>query len=103
MSLLEDEVRELIARRRNQILIHSIIYYRYGTSVIEDTQFDEWANQLAALQMQYPDIASLCPYAEEFKGFDGTTGYHLPMYDSVLLSKAQYVIEISKQFNNKEG
>ncbi|RPK19969.1 DNA ligase LigA-related protein [Paenibacillus xylanexedens] len=102
MISLENEVRELIKRRRNQVLIHSIIYYRYGTSVIDDKKFDEWAYQLAALQLQYPEISEQCPYAQEFKGFDGTTGYHLPMYDSGLLSKALYIIQISQQFNKEQ-
>ncbi|WP_375790254.1 DNA ligase LigA-related protein [Paenibacillus agricola] len=36
---------DLIARRRRQIFVHSAIYYRLGTSVIDDATFDRWGRE----------------------------------------------------------
>lgn len=95
---LEEQVAELINRRRNQVLIHSVIYYRFGESVISDKEFDSWAYQLSALQEQYPEIAEKCVYAEAFRDFDGTTGYHLPMYDDALLRRAEHLLSLNRVY-----
>jgi NAD-dependent DNA ligase len=91
-----DSIEELINRRRRQILVHSCIYYQFNTSIIPDKQFDAWAYELAALQRTYPDIANKCAYAQEFADFDGTTGFHLPMYGWIV-DKAQNLINIHRE------
>lgn len=93
----EKEIKELINRRRRQVLVHSCIYYRFGTSVVSDKQFDEWAYELRNLQEQYPELAKRCVYAEEFEDFDGTTGYHLPLADENVVSKAHHLIQLHKE------
>jgi hypothetical protein len=40
----ENEITELITRRRRQVLAHSFAYYR------------NWAKELAELQRKYPEI-----------------------------------------------
>ena len=37
-----ETIRELIHRRRRQVLVHSILYYRLGKPLISDRQFDRW-------------------------------------------------------------
>ena len=69
----------LINRRRRQILVHSYIYYKLGTSIIDDHKWDKWARDLVDLQKVYPTIAKKVPYHDAFKGFDGSTGYNLPV------------------------
>jgi len=71
------EIKELITRRRRQILVHSAIYYRLNSSVISDHKFDEWCNELVELQDKHPEIASECPYNVSFHDFEGQTGYDL--------------------------
>lgn len=71
-------IRDLILRRRRQILVHSCIYYRLNESLITDSKFDEWAYELVKLQKENPEEANSLPYAEAFKGFDGSTGFNLP-------------------------
>lgn len=73
----ETEIRQLIRRRRLQIIVHSIIYYRLGSSIIPDYQFDEWGRELVNLQKRYPIISKNLEYYEDFKDWDATTGYHL--------------------------
>lgn len=70
-----------IKQRRLQMLVHSCIYYEFNTSIITDKQFDTWAKELVKLQKDYPEENRQVPWYEEFKDWDGTTGYHLPLRD----------------------
>lgn len=75
-----DGVRELIHRRRRQILVHSIIYYARGTNIISDAQFDNWSHELVQLQADHPEDSEAVEYMrEEFRDFTGDTGFHLPL------------------------
>ncbi len=96
--ITNEEIKELILRRRRQILINSCIYYVYGKAVITDKQFDKWAYELADLQKKYPDLAIECgEFNEEFKDWDGTTGYQLPIYSGWCTRKAEQVLEYAGQ------
>ena len=94
-----DEVRELIQRRRLQILIHSCIYYKLATSLVSDSQWQQWANELVELQKQYPSICKRVDYHEAFEGFDGTTGFHLPFGEDEILAKALQLLS----YNERKG
>lgn len=74
-------IMDLINKRRRQILVHSIIYYQYNDNLISDAKWSEWAKELYDLQIQYPDIADICVMAKEFKNFDPSTGFDLPLDD----------------------
>lgn len=77
-----NEVQELIHRRRRQVLYHSILYYKFNTTVIEDSVFDKWALELVELQTKHPKDSAAVPYMlEAFKDFTGETGFHLPLGD----------------------
>lgn len=76
-----EEIRELINRRRRQILVHSIIYYRMNENLIIDDQWSEWALELETLQNKYPEIAKTCVFADAFSNFDHSTGCNLPLDD----------------------
>ena len=93
-------IAKLITRRRRQILVHSVIYYRLNDNIISDQQWSEWALELENLQTQYPDIASECPLADAFKGFDHSTGENLPLDDPWALNKARYLLMLR---NKREG
>lgn len=73
---------ELIHRRRRQVLVHSILYYRFDCPVLKDWEFDEMARDLARLQKVYPEASDkVLYYREAFSDFNGETGYHLPLSD----------------------
>jgi hypothetical protein len=76
-----DEIKELINRRRRQILVHSIIYYSFDENIISDSQWSKWAEELVKLQQQYPEIARDCVYADAYENFDGSSGFNLPLND----------------------
>lgn len=79
--MTKNEAKELIKKRRDQILIHSCIYYELNESLITDNQWATWAKELVKLQTKYPDIAKNLPWAKAFENFDASTGYNLPLRD----------------------
>lgn len=76
---MTEEISERINQRRRQILVHSVIYYKYNDSIISDDKWISFAKELRDLQEQYPKIAAACEYAEEFDRFDYSSGYDLPL------------------------
>lgn len=76
-----ERVKGLINRRRRQILVHSIIYYKYDTNLISDSTWSNWAKELLDLQLNYPELSKECIMFEYFKDFDPSTGYTLPLND----------------------
>jgi hypothetical protein len=95
-SLSREAIAELITRRRRQILVHSVIYYRWNDNVIDDHTFDLWSKELAELQEKYPDIAAECEWHEAFADFDGSTGAFLPLHDPDALNMAGRVLNAVK-------
>ena len=95
-AVSKNDIAELITRRRRQVLIHSIIYYRMNENIISDEKWAEWALELETLQKEHPDIAATCPYAEGFKDFDHSTGMNLPLDDSWAVRKATQLLEWRK-------
>lgn len=91
-----EQIKELIARRRRQILVHSIIYYKLNENLIDDITWSKWALELEQLQKQYPEIASRCLLAKEFQNFDHSTGMNLPLDNPWGIRTAQYLIAISR-------
>lgn len=85
------QIAEKIQQRRLQMLIHSCIYYEFNRNVISDRQFDIWAKELVQLQKDYPEIAKQIDWAEAFEGFDGSTGFDLPIKDEWVQSKARKI------------
>lgn len=46
-----------IRRMRRQILVHSIIYYRFSDNLIDDFKYDKIARELVKLQAENPKIS----------------------------------------------
>jgi hypothetical protein len=90
-------ISELINRRRRQILVHSVIYYRMNDSIISDEMFDKIAKDLVELQAKYPEIAETTDYAEYFRDFDGSSGFDLPLERPEIVAKAYYLLNIYKR------
>lgn len=95
-KLSREAIAELITRRRRQILVHSVIYYRMNENVISDHTFDTWSRELADLQQKYPDIAAQCERHEDFKDFDGSTGAFLPIHEPDAINSAHRLLNAVK-------
>jgi hypothetical protein len=77
-----DAVSSLIVRRRRQILVHSILYYKYDRPLIADHVYDSWAQELIRLQAEHPEISEAVEYHRDaFGNFTSSTGYDLPLDD----------------------
>jgi hypothetical protein len=74
----DEQIKELITRRRRQLTVHSFLYYQLNENIIDDHTFDFWSKELVELQEQYPEIAKECIWAKEFETFDGSSGFDLP-------------------------
>lgn len=79
--MLYDTIKELIERRRRQILVHSIIYYKYDENLIDDYTWSKWAKELYNLQKANSVIAREADLAGIFEDFDYSTGSNLPLDD----------------------
>lgn len=92
---VKDRIREFIHRRRLQMIIHSVIYYRLDENLISDHTWQLWANQLAEVQRQYKTLTCIAFHDELFEDWDGSTGNHLCL--SEYYSQAEKLIAISKR------
>ncbi len=91
------QIRELINRRRRQVLVHSVIYYKLNANLIDDAIWSKWALELEELQKQYPEIAAECFLAKEFENFDHSTGMSLPLDNPWAVHTAQYLLSITRE------
>ena len=94
-----ETIEELIYRRRQQVWIHSIIYYEFDQNLIDDSTWSKWATELDELQKMYPEESKRAMYYDIFRDFDPSTGHNLPLRDSKMLNKACYLINLA----NKKG
>lgn len=93
----ELKIAELIQQRRLQILVHSCIYYNLDKNLVSDATWDKWARELVQLQVDYPKIAEKVIWAEAFEGFDGSTGFDLPIHDDWVVNKAKQLCGCKKE------
>ena len=95
--LNSNQIEELINRRRRQILVHSVIYYKLNENLIDDNTWSKWATELEELQSAYPDIADKCVLTPAFADFDHSTGMSLPLDDSWAVNTARWLLNNSRR------
>ena len=87
------KILELINRRENQVLIHSIIYYNLNENIIDDSTWSKWAMELVELMRDYPNEFANSYHYAMFKNFDGSTGFDIANKASNnAVSKAMYLL-----------
>lgn len=95
--------RDLILRRRLQVLVHSCLYYYFNHSLVSDRQWQSWADELVSLQEKYPLTSERVDYHQAFKNFDGTTGFDLPITNPEIIRKAQQLLKGGKHEQRKNS
>jgi hypothetical protein len=85
------QIKELIKRRRLQMLIHSCLYYELNESILSDDTWQKWADELQKLQEDNPDCLVIDCWDYEFRDWDGATGAHLPHRHPWVYNKAKYI------------
>lgn len=94
---MNEQMVELITRRRRQILVHSFLYYQQNESIIADHVFDKWSKELVELQEKFPEEAKQAPFHEGFKTFDGSSGFDLPYSDPQIQNTGLHLLRIHRQ------
>lgn len=74
------EIRDKINQRERQILLHSYLYYVLDTSVVDDSKWSQWAEELEYMLHEYPEEAKCSEFFKYFKDFDHSTGANLVAY-----------------------
>ena len=106
VTIQDTPIRELIRRRRRQIAVHSIIYYRYGRNIVSDSTFDKWCNELIQLQKDYPKISKHIELHKDFENLKHASGFDLKcLNDPKLISVAERLLRLEdeKLKNNKKS
>lgn len=91
---MKTDIAELIHRRREQMLVHSYIYYKLNDNIIDDVTWSKWAMELQQLQKDYPEISKQVVDYELFKDWDGSTGAFLK-FSTRVKNKAKYLLSIN--------
>ena len=73
MQTIEEKIRQ----RRNQMLVHSYIYYELNDNIVADSKWAKWAKELQQLQHDYPKESAAVEYYGMFKDWDGSSGAFL--------------------------
>ena len=70
--------KEKIEALQRQILVHSMLYYYFDTSIITDQRFDKLSRLLVRkLEQIGPKKTATTQYGYVFYDFDGNTGFDL--------------------------
>ena len=85
--MTDEQIKELIYRRRQQVWVHSLIYYRMNSNLISDAKWSEWALEVENLQKEYQELAEQVPYHDIFRDFDHSICSYLPV-SSCMVAKA---------------
>lgn len=95
--MVQQTIPEKIKQRRSQMLVHSCLYYDMDDSIIDDHTWQRWADELSELQNEYPQHCKIGFFDKEFVGWDGTSGYHLPLRDPWVRNKATQILSYSEK------
>lgn len=95
-----EAIRELIIRRRRQMLVHSFIYYHLDDNIWSDHMWQAKAFELAALQNKYPQHCKQGFYDEAFRDWTGATGgSFLPLLDPWVQRVARRLLWLRDQIS----
>lgn len=86
---------EAIARRRRQMLVHSCIYYMLNDSIIDDSTWTLWAQQLKKLQDKFGYEIGF--YDSVFEDWDGSSGHHLKFDQDVVRVSRRLLDNFARQ------
>lgn len=85
---------ERILQLRHIMLVQSYLYYQKGNPTMSDYQWSMLARELADLQKKYPEISEQVMYYEDFREWDGSTGFHLKYSKPNIVATAEFYYRI---------
>lgn len=93
---LTTKIIEKINQLQQQILVHSILYYRLGCSIWSDAKWNSKAKELQAMAETYTEEYQESILFQEFKDFSWVSGYDLPLYDPKYTAVALWVMKYAE-------
>lgn len=90
--MVKQTIPEKIRQRRAQMLVHSCLYYEMDTNIVDDHTWQRWADELTELQNEYPEHCKIKFFDREFHGWNGSSGYHLPLRNEWVYNKALTIL-----------
>ncbi|NBW22498.1 MAG: hypothetical protein EBR82_82575 [Caulobacteraceae bacterium] len=97
VETVDQDLKERIKRLRSIMLINSCIYYEMNENVITDHAWQAFADELADIQNKHPDHVKINWFDQYFEGWDGTSGYNLPLRDPWVYGKAEQILRYHKK------
>jgi NAD-dependent DNA ligase adenylation domain len=97
----ESDIKSKIRQRRQQMLVHSRVYYVMDDNLVDDHKWQQWADELRDLQEKYPQYTNIGFYDKEFSDWNGDTGAFLPLDDEWVIKKTDYIYKLVKKDESK--
>jgi hypothetical protein len=91
-----EQIKAKIYQRRSQMLVTSYIYYELDDNIMDDHDWQKFANQLRDLQNKYPKHCKIGFFDRQFTGWNGDTGAFLPLKDPYVIRKSLAIYETFK-------
>ena len=95
--MTDEEIKELIRRRRYQMLVSSYIYYELDENILTDNEWMRRSHELYDLQQKYPELAKKVIYAKEFADWTGDSGHHLKYGPEIISTSTRLLKEIQRR------
>lgn len=64
----------VMSRLRRNVIVHSVIYYRFNRNLILDGEYDQMCKQLYEMQKARPWTCKKACFPEDFINYDPSTG-----------------------------
>lgn len=101
--MTDEQIKDLIKRRRIQMITSSYLYYKLDYSLYDDYQWTMMADELRELQQKYPELSEQVEwYKEEFRGWTGYSGFNLPI-DEKTVSRAYHIMRYREKRREQNG
>lgn len=83
---------DLLIKRERQFLVHSFLYYKLDSNLIEDGLFDHIAIQMGELIEKYPVEAVVTPYFDLCRPSGKTgSGFYIVKYPPEIINRALHL------------
>lgn len=92
----ESDIKSKIRQRRQQMLVHSYIYYVMDDNIVDDHKWQQWADELRDIQQKHPELTKISFFDEEFNDWNGDSGAFLPLDNEWVANKSKYIYDLVK-------
>jgi NAD-dependent DNA ligase len=77
----ETDKLAVLNRLRRNVIVHSVIYYRFNRNLIGDGDYDQLCVTLDEMQKANPELCKAAVFPEDFENYDRSTGMNFMDHD----------------------